>query len=236
MPMQAFASQPASPFEGMYGVPETARYLQAARNGEQLYPVRPRTLIRWIRCGIASPDLVDVQGRDLLINFEDLISLRVIAALRASGVSWREIERSRAWLREATGAARPFAAERLWSGQGEVFAEWRERLISATRHGQLMLGMLSEYLIPIHGLAFNAETHAAASWEPSRDVLLKPTIQFGSPCVKGTRIPTRTIAGMVEAGDSADWVASSFDLSLAEVQAACDWESRLQSGQPTLSA
>jgi len=236
MPMRACTDLPAAPFGGIYDVPEAARYLQAARNGEHLYPVRPGKLIRWIRRGIASPELVGVQGRELLINFEDLISLRVIAALRASGVSWREIERSGAWLREVTGAARPFAAERLWSGQGEVFAEWCARLISASRHGQLVLGMLSEYLIPIHGLAFSAETHAAAAWEPVQDVLLKPTIQFGSPCVKGTRIPTRTIAGMIEAGDSADWAAASFALSPAEVQAACDWESRLQSDQPALSA
>ena len=228
--MPAAAPQSAPAFEGIYDVPETARYLQAAANGERLYPVRSHTLIRWIRRGVATPELSEVGGRELLIGFEDVISLRVIAALRAVGVSWREIERSGEWLRTATGAARPFATAWLWAGQGEVFADWCERLVSASRQGQLVLGMLREYLIPIHGLTFSPETRAATSWEPVERVMLKPTIQFGSPCVTGTRIPTRTIAGMIEAGDPAEWVASSFDLSLEEVQAACDWEARLGSG------
>lgn len=231
MPTPVADTRTARPFEGIYDVPETARYLRAAVYGERLYPVQSSKLIRWIRRGIASPDLVELGGRELLIGFEDVVSLRVIAALRAAGVSWREIDRSGEWLRTATGARRPFATDWLWTGQGEVFAEWRERLIAAGRGGQLALGLLRSYLMPVHGLVFSPETHAATSWEPIQGVVLKPTIQFGSPCVKGTRIPTRTIAGMIEAGDSADWVAASFDLSAAEVQAACDWEIRLRSGQ-----
>ena len=60
-------------------------------------------------------------------------------------------------------------------------------------------------------------------------VWLEPGIQFGAPCLKGTRILTRTISGMLEAGDSVKWLMKSFGLSLAEVDAARDWESRLQS-------
>ena len=228
MPTTIAAGERTRPFEGIYDVPETARYLRAASHGERLYPAGSGTLIRWIRRGIVSQELIEVGGRELLIGFEDMISLRVIAALRAAGVSWREIDRSGDWLRSATGAERPFATDWLWTGQGEVFAEWGERLVSASRSGQLALRLLLKYLIPIHGLSFSQETGAATSWEPLERVLLRPTVQFGSPCVKGTRIPTRTIAGMIEAGDSADFVAASFDLSADEVQAACDWESRLQ--------
>lgn len=223
------AAPTARSFEGIYDVPETARYLRAAAHGERLYPVQSSKLIRWIRRGITSPDLVELGGRELLIGFEDVVSLRVIAALRAAGVSWPEIDRSGEWLRTATGSQRPFATDWLWTGQGEVFAEWCERLVAAGRGGQMALELLRSYLIPIHGLVFSPETHFATSWEPVHGVVLKPTIQFGSPCVKGTRIPTRTIAGMIEAGDSAEWVAASFDLSTAEVQAACDWEIRVQS-------
>ena len=121
-----------SGFEGIYDVPETARYLKAAAHAEQLYPVRSGTLIRWIRRGLASPGLSDVHGRELLIDFEDVISLRVIAALRAVGVSWRDIYRSGEWLRSETGVIRPFATDWLWTGQGEVFAEWSERLVSTS--------------------------------------------------------------------------------------------------------
>ena len=216
-------------FDGIYDVPEVARYLKAAAYGEVAYPVSSAKLIRWIRHGLASQELAELPGAELLIDFEDLVSLRVIAALRSTGVRWIEIHCTEQWLREQTGAQRPFATEYLWAGQGQVFAEWTDRLLSASRHGQLALEMLRQYLIPIHGLVFNLSSHVATSWEPMDGILLEPLVQFGAPCLKGTRIPTRTISGMIEAGDSMYWVMEAYGLSRSEVQVACDWEYRLQS-------
>ena len=51
-------------------------------------------------------------------------------------------------------------------------------------------------------------------------------MQFGAPCIKGTRIPVNAIAGMVNAGDSAQSVAEDYHLSLEKVQTACDFERR----------
>lgn len=216
-------------FEGIYDVPEAARYLRASMHGHTIYPVSSSMLIRWIRHGLASHDLIEFSGAELLIAFEDLISMRVIAALRSAGVSWRAINRAEHWLREATEAPRPFATEALWAGQGQVFTEWTKKLLSASRHGQMAFGMLHEYLIPIHGLTFSDSSQAAISWEPIDGIVLEPQIQFGAPCLKGTRIPTRTIAGMIDAGDPAEWVVTAYGLSHDGVKAACDWESRLRS-------
>ena len=222
------AYEPPLIFDGIYDVPEAARYLKAAVHGSLVYSVSSKKLIRWIRRGIASPDLVGLPGAELFIAFEDLISVRVVAALRAAGVGWSEMDRTEQWLRTETGSRRPFATEYLWTGQGQIFVDWTQRLVSASRSGQLALGMLREYLIPIHGLEFSDVTHVATSWEPVDGIVLEPEIQFGTPCLKGTRIPARTVAGMVEAGDSVDWIAKMYDLSHDEVKAACDWESRLQ--------
>ena len=213
---------------GIYDVPEAARYLRASLHGGVVYAVQPAKMLRWIRRGVASPGLVDVDGRDLLIAFGDLVSLRIVVALRAAGVGWDKIDEAERWLREETGCERPFATETLWTGQGRVFADLRQRLIDASSAGQLAFGMLRDYLLPVHGLLFDAETHMASSWEPASGVVLEPDVQFGSPCLKGTRIPTRTLAGMVEAGDSVEWVAAAYDISPDEVRAACDWESRLR--------
>lgn len=214
-------------FEGIYDVPEVARYLRASVNGSVVYPVTSSKLIRWIRKGVAAAELSGEAGRDLLIAFEDLVSLRIIIALRGAGVGWAEIHRARDWLSEQTGAGRPFATEYLWTDQGQVYVDWTQRLISASRHGQLALHVLRTYLIPVHGLAFSEETGMASSWEPSDCILLQPEIQFGAPCIKGTRIPTRTIFGMVEAGDSLEWVARAYRISIDEAQAAYDWENRI---------
>ena len=222
------ACETSPSFAGIYDVPEAARYLRASPHGMSVYPVTSAKLIRWIRRGIASPGLVSLPGPELLIAFEDLISVRVVAALRATGVCWREIDRAERWLRNSTGSERPFATEYLWTGQGQIFVDWTDRLVSASRGGQLALRMLTEYLIPIHGLQFSEVTHTATSWEPAAGIVLRPEVQFGAPCIKGTRIPARTIAGMVEAGDSADWIARTYEISHCDVLAACDWESLLR--------
>ncbi len=217
-----------SDFRGIYDVPEAARYLKAVPYGSVIYAVSSTRLLNWIRRGVASRDLVQVHGVEMVIDFEDLISMRVIASLRAAGVGWMEIHRTRKWLQDVVGAQCPFATEYMWTGQGQIFVDWTERLISASRHGQMALGMLKEYLIPIHGLEFDNDTHVATSWEPVDGVVLQPRIQFGAPCIKGTRIPTRTISGMVEAGDSVDWLAAAYGISSDDVNAACEWETRLQ--------
>ena len=215
--------------QGIYDVPEAARYLRATSYAEELYPVSSRKLIRWIRRELASPELSEVAGIELLIEFEDLVSMRVIAALRAADVSWREIRATNQWLRNHTGHQRPLATEFLWTGQGQIFVQWTQKLISGSRNGQVAFDLLREYLIPVHGLKFDSVSQVAISWEASDGVVLEPEIQFGAPCIKDTRIPTRTIVGMIEAGDSPHWVAQAYGISSEEVQAALDWESRLRS-------
>ncbi len=218
----------SNPFGGIYDVPEAARYLKASQHGGVIYPVSSTKMIRWIRTGVASSELVEVSGRDLLIGFEDLISMRVIGALRAAGVSWRAIREADQWLRRETGSPRPFATETLWTSQRQVFTEWKKQLVSASTSGQAAFDFLLQFLIPVHGLVFDEETEVAASWEPAPNVVLEPAVQFGAPCIKGTRIPTRSVAGMVEAGDSIDYVARSYGQPIAVIEEACEWERRLR--------
>ena len=223
-----YIENPTSAFQGIYDAPEAARYLRADRYGDKVYSVSSATLTRWIRRGISTPEFVDIPGKELLIGFEDLVSLRVVAALRAAGVGWMEIDRTEKWLRKETEHPRPFATEYLWAGQGQIYADWTRRLISASRSGQMALDMLKEYLIPIHGLEFSETTRLAKSWEPTDGIVLQPQVQFGAPCIKDTRIPTRSIFGMIEAGDSIEFAARAYGISQEEVRGAYDWESRLR--------
>ena len=215
-------------FDGIYDVPEAARYLRASSHGAVVYPVSSRKMINWIHRGIATPALAAVPGRELLIEFEDLISMRVIAALRAASVSWPAIRQAEQWLRRETQSERPFATETLWTGQRQIFVEWRKQLVAASSAGQLAFDLLMDYLLPVNDLMFSEETHMATSWEPSNGVVLEPAIQFGAPCIKGTRIPTRTVAGMIEAGDSPEYVARAFDQPIEAIEEACEWERLLR--------
>lgn len=212
---------------GIYDPPEAARYLRAGSSWAGKYSLDSGMLIRWIRRGLASPEIADLPGRELLLGFQDLVSMRVIAALRASGVGWREIRKTEQWLQETKSVRWPFATEFLWTGQGDLFAEWAERLVSGSRHGQAALDLLHEYVIPVSGLLFSDESGLAVCWEPVAGVTLDPLVQFGAPCIKGTRIPTRSIFGMIEAGDSPERVARSYGISQEELQAVYDWEQLL---------
>ena len=209
-------------FEGIYDVPAVARYLLATGHASQVYPVTSRTLIGWIRRGLTDPALIDIPGRELLIAFQDLISLRIIMALRAAGVSWPRIRKAERWLRDETGHARPFATQQLWTERSEVFAGFGDLLIAVSQHGQIAMSLIKQFLIPVHGLQF--ENKVAARWEPLKHVVLDPCIQFGEPCVNGTRIPTRSVWDMIRAGDSQSLVKDAYDITAGELAAAIEWE------------
>ena len=217
------------PFTGIYSPPQAARYLNAADSARKAYPsVNSSKLTRWIRQGLASSDFAGVHGADLTLTFPDLVSMRVIAALRNAGVGWREIRNSELWLRETTGSRCPFASESIWTGQGQVYVDWESRLISAGRNGQIAFDILRRHLIPAHGLTFSKESGMAESWTPAKGVSLHPEIQFGAPCIENTRIPTAAIYGMVKGGDSPQFTARSYRISSESMEAAIDWERRLE--------
>ncbi len=70
------------------------------------------------------PELRYVAARELVISFENLVSMRVIAILRSLGISWNKIHRAEDWLRRETGYPRPFAIERVWTETEGVFADF----------------------------------------------------------------------------------------------------------------
>ena len=212
-------------FEGIYDVPEAARILKAAQEAHVLYPVSSSKLTRWIRMGMADSSLTETHGRELLIAFEDLVSLRIVGALRAVGVTFPRIHSAEQNLRELTGHARPFATESLWTDTSHVFADFRGMLLAASRSGQLAMRLMERHLIPVHGLSFT--DGAASSWTPARFVVMRPDVQFGAPCVYGTRIPTRALWNSWHGGDSVELLSASYALPTEEVEAAISWEEQL---------
>ena len=214
-------------FTGLYEMTEVALYLRASKGADQAYRVDSTKLIRWIRKGLADRGLVGIRGADLLIGFQDMISLRIISALRAAGVSFREIHSAEQWLRSVTPHTHPFATELLWTEGSHVFVQFSERLIAASRAGQMALGFMRQWLIPVHGLVFDTRG-IARTWEPRDGIMLSPDIQLGAPCIKGTSIPTSSIWGMVEDGDSVEYVMNSYMIERCEVEQAIEWENGLR--------
>ena len=225
------------PFAGIYDLGLAASYVRAAMTDaalraetcekRRIYVPSTRHFIRWIRFGLASPDLVNVNGRDILITFEDLVSMRVIAALRGAGVSFRSIRMAERTLRDQTGKPRPFASEALWTDTSDVFTGFQEVLMAVSRGSQLAFEFMQHYVIALPGLLY--EDQMAASWEPREGVLIHPEIQFGKSCIKGTRIPTATVWGLVRASNEPEVamvprVARSYNVEDEDIWKAVDWE------------
>jgi uncharacterized protein (DUF433 family)/DNA-binding transcriptional MerR regulator len=224
-PPDSSPSHDDDPYSGIYLIPQAARILTGAAEYVALrdtYDVTGRKLLHWVRVGLLAPEARQVPGRELYLTFEDLVSMRVIASLRAAGVTFPKIRIAEEWLRQHTGKRRPFASEAMWTEASDVFSEMQTRVIAASRRGQYAMDFLRQYLIPVRGLRY--QDNVAVSWEPSPSILLDPLIQFGAPCIKGTRIPTRTLWGMVEAGDSPDFVARNFGIEETAVHMAVNWE------------
>lgn len=227
-------------FEGIYEVSEAARYLLIdTRQPDTRYKVGTRHLIRWIHKGLSHPSLMHIPGRQLLLTFEDLVSMRVIAFLRARNYSFTRIHEAEAIIRETTGHPRPFATDDIWADKGgssDIFTDLASALLVATRHGQIAFKqIIQEYLISTHGLTFD-HRGVAVKWIPRSDILLDPLIQFGRPCLAGTRIPTASIIGMIDAGDTVEFLAKSYQISPRRIEKAIAWEQELAaaSAKPAL--
>ena len=75
------------------------------------------------------------------------------------------------------------------------------------------------------------EKGIAVCWYPDPKELIKvdPAIQWGQPCIRGTRVQTRAIYYYVrKAGDTTEAVADSFRVSVKDVQAAVEWENGME--------
>jgi len=213
-------------FEGIYETSEASKYIATTLRYATPLNISSRKVIYWIRRGLSEKGLSIIHGRELLLTFEDVISMRVIAALRAAGVKFSRIYEAERWLRKVTEHPRPFATEMLWTERSDIFIDMKRRLIAASRSGQYAFQILEEYLIPVHGLTFGKQ-HIVQTWEPRDDIMLDPLIQFGAPCIKGTRIPTRTLWGMFMGGDIIEYISQAYHLTVEQIQNAIDWESTL---------
>lgn len=219
-------------FTGIYELPEAGRYLYVTAPQK---PPHYSTLHRWVRSGLPIPEARSIPAKSLFLTFEDLVSLRMIVALRIAGFSLQHVRRVHKWLVEATGYPRPFAMKDLWVSETDIFIEMYG-LLSVTRQGQFAMEFIKEWLRQLRrplvdslDLTFKEEhgKEIASSWMPHPYVVLDPLVQFGSPCLERTRIPTGAIWSMFLGGDRPTAIAKDYGVTLVKVQAGIEWEEKI---------
>lgn len=214
-------------FLGTYSVPNAALYIYATMANGTRFKLTTRHLYFWVREGLAGGYLTGTKNGHLFITFKDLVSLRIVAAMRANGIKPREISIAEDELRKMFGWEYPFTMADIWTAKPDVFIKVKGILLSASRHMQAAMDFFEQYLQPVHGLTFDLFGSSAA-WEPHRGILLDPQVQFGEPCIQGTRVPTQVISSFYKAGDSVDELAYMYELNKSQLEDAIVWEEQLQ--------
>lgn len=203
---------------GIYDVAEVARLLRRGRGQVE----------GWTRDRRNRPPLL-IGNLGAFFSFWDLISLRVVAELIVRSVPRAQIAIGARHLATRLGTNRPFAHEHLATVGSGFFAEvdgtWEDAGLSGQ---QAFSHMIEPLLKPI---VFN-DDHMAAIWRPAEGVWVNPAVQAGAPCIDGTRVPTRLVAGLAWTTDGeepenlAD-VCDDYRLTPKQVQQAVDYELQL---------
>ncbi len=189
-----------------------------------LVRVHSAVLTRWTtgRQSLVTPAF------ERFFDFEDLISLLVIAELWRRNVQTSEIRRGIEVLADEFGVDRPLAhvdASKRLATVGKAFfaniGEWAD----AGKGFQLAFQpMIEPVLRPIEYDTLGM----AHLWRPVELVTATPDVQAGTPCIEMTRVPTTTIDGLVRVGEKVEDIAFDLDLEIEQIEAALRFEAALR--------
>jgi uncharacterized protein (DUF433 family) len=197
---------------GIYDGPEVARLIHRD----------PHTVASWTDARSMRPPLIVPEHPESLFSFLDLVSLVVISELARRRVPREEIYRGGVYLARQLNTSRPFAHKTLATAGSAFFAEINEWL-DVGKGGQAAFeDMVRPVLRPI-----TYEGVLAAQWRPFREIIVDPRLQAGSPCIEGTRVPTAAVLRYLDSGEEPEDVADDLELTLAQVDAAREYEQGL---------
>ena len=184
----------------------------------------------------ARPVVVAADPGQHLLSFVNMLELHVLDAFRRYyGLDMKRIRLAIEYLERQFGSRHPLVDHAMETDGVDVFVRECERLINASRHGQLgMRTLLDSYLRRIerdeHGLAvrlfpFSRKRGAEAPLPAElqaypRVVMMDPRVAFGRPVIAGTGIPTAEVADRFNAGESIGDLARDYERAPADIEEA----------------
>jgi len=199
---------------GIYSFPQAAAIV--GRRGR----ATPQQLRRWltaivVRSGESDP--VEIET----VSFLDLVSLETVSRLRDQGASLQKVRKVLEALRVAEpNLARPLAHRSFFTDGISVWAELLEGTEELVGRHPRQLAFREAVRVFADEIRFVDDT--ATAWDISPWVDIDPSVCFGSPVVRGTRIPVKTIVtNLAEAPvrEVADW----YELSVAQVRGVAEF-------------
>lgn len=207
------------PFTPIYPLSDAARYLGFSHQ-------RTRYWLGLVPGRTATP------GMENTASFLALVSMLVMKALRDIGITAKKIHLANAYLHRQLGPY-PLARAHIWtdgahilfSRESPLSLEQPRDLESADMGGQRAFVKILE--IYLHRVEYDQQKRWVAAWFPRACIRLDPRIQFGEPCIEGTRVRTSALYSGHRAGESIAGLAGAFGVSEDAVEQAIRWESEL---------
>lgn len=209
------------------------------RDAARLAQIDPRTAQRWaegypftykgeqrVSHGVMPLALERIGDRRDL-TFAELLTLRLVKAFKAAGLGLPTIKRVAARAASEYGLPMPFVSRRFRTDGRKVFVELQQapaandEAVTTRRERKLIVVLtgqhqFAEAVEPSLFANVDWQDDLVSRWWPlgkSCAVVLDPQIVFGSPHIKGTRVPTRVVAAAVSAEGGGE----------AAIQAVAEW-------------
>ena len=201
-----------------YRVTEAARYSQTT----------PQTVAYWHYKGGALGPALPGKERGKPLSYVELVEVALVATFRRLGISLQRIRRARDYAAKTLDSVYPFAEFEFQTDGHRLFLEMQgvempeiERIIVADAGGQLgwrplVAGRFAE---------FDYEDQLAVQWHVAgrqSPVVIDPRVAFGGPAVQG--IPTESLKGRWNAGESLADLQEDFGLSRTDVISGLEFE------------
>ncbi len=137
------------------------------------------------------------------------------------------------FIQEELGLAHPLIRKDLLKTDGRsIYVEYLERLLDASRGQIAIRETLDIYLTRIEaGIAARLFPFIHPDEkDDQRLIVIDPAISFGHPVIAGTgiptKVPTKVLAELHQAGDSLDDLALDYDCDRTLIQVAVEYETK----------
>jgi uncharacterized protein (DUF433 family) len=180
----------------------------------------------------SKPIIIPADRRTPLFSFGNLAELHVLSAMRKiHGVKLQNIRNAVDCLKKHFHSDHPLIEKQFLTDGKDLFIEQFGDVINVSQQGQMVFQWLRVYLEridrdsngkPIRLFPFTANVEQ----QSPRLVAIDPRINFGTPCISGTDIPTSIIAERFEAGDSLEDLAVDYGRPRIEIEEAVRYEAR----------
>jgi uncharacterized protein (DUF433 family) len=202
-----------------YSFSEAAKYLRL--------PVP--TLRSWsIGLGKTKPVFIMDDPERQFLSFMNLVEAHILAGIRRKhGVGLPQVRSALDYVKRRCGVSRPLIDQSFQTDGRFLFIERLERLINASKAGQMAMPDLLPQLdrierdpqgIPLKLYPFTRASDYHVSVADPKIVVMNPRISFGRPSVGG--VTTSTIWNRFRAGDSPSELARDYGLAPEAIEEA----------------